>query len=123
MTEAVQTEAGKPSAIWSAWRDPAVRIRNADWLAGLIAVMLPWSTTGVGIAAVLWLIALVPTIEPKALWQSLKRIIPPPSNKPIARPALKNRRHSRSLRLHCSNIRQQPRSSANIAKRLSVGHV
>src|SRR5262249_57232283 len=75
MSEAVRTEAGasRLSAIWSAWRDPAARIRNADWLAGLIAVMLPWSTTGVGIAAVLWLIALVPTIEPKALWQSLKR--------------------------------------------------
>lgn len=73
MTEAVPTGAGKPSAMWSALNDPATRIRNADWLAGLIAVLLPWSTTGVGIAAVLWLIALLPTIEPKALWDSLKR--------------------------------------------------
>jgi len=85
MTEAVRTEAGKPSAIWSALNDPAVRLRNVDWLAGLIAVLLPWSTTGVGIAAVLWLIALAPTIEPKALWQSLKR---PVSALPLAFVAL-----------------------------------
>jgi O-antigen ligase len=87
MTEAVRTEAGSSrlSALWSAWNDPAVRLRNVDWLAGLIAVLLPWSTTGVGIAAVLWLIALVPTIEPKALWQSLKR---PVSALPLAFVAL-----------------------------------
>ena len=85
MTEAVRTEAGKPSAIWSALNDPAVRVRNADWLAGLIVVLLPWSTTGVGIAAVLWLIALVATIEPKALWQSLRR---PVSALPLAFVAL-----------------------------------
>jgi O-antigen ligase len=85
MTEAVRTETGKPSAIWSALNDPAARIRNADWLAGLIAVLLPWSTTGVGIAAVLWLIALAPTVEPTALWQSLKR---PVSALPLAFVAL-----------------------------------
>ena len=85
MTEAVRTEAGRPSAIWSALTDPAARIRNADWLAGLIAVLLPWSTTGVGIAAVLWLIALAPTVEPKALWQSIKR---PVSALPLAFVAL-----------------------------------
>ena len=75
MTEAAGTEAGtsRLSAIWSAWRDPAVRIRNVDLFAVLIAILLPWSTSGVGIAVVLWLIALVPTIEPRPLLQSLRR--------------------------------------------------
>ena len=41
MTEAVRTEAGKPSATWSVWNDPAARLRNVDWLAGLIAALLP----------------------------------------------------------------------------------
>jgi O-antigen ligase len=61
------------SGIWSALRDPAVQLRNLDRLAVLIAILLPWSTTGVGIAVVLWLIALVPTVEPRALWRSLAR--------------------------------------------------
>jgi O-antigen ligase len=83
MTGVMRSEAGgsRFSAIWSAWRDPAVRIRNADRLAVLIAILLPWSTSGVGIAVVLWLIAFVPTIEPRALLQSLKR---PASALPIA---------------------------------------
>src|SRR5581483_12415649 len=85
MTEAVRSEGSRPSGLWSAWYDPATRIRNVDWLAGLIAVLLPWSTTGVGIAAVLWLIALMPTIEPKALWRSLQR---PVSALPLAFVAL-----------------------------------
>jgi O-antigen ligase len=67
--------------IWAAWHDPAARIRNLDWLACLIAVMLPWTTTGTGIAVVLWLIALVPTIAPRALMQSFRR---PVSALPIA---------------------------------------
>src|SRR5271156_4046100 len=75
MTEAIPKEqgAGPLSDIWSALRDPAVRLRNVDRLAVLIAVLLPWSTTGVGIAVVLWLIAFVPTVEPRALWRSLAR--------------------------------------------------
>jgi len=85
MAEVARTEAGKSSAVWSAWNDPQARIRNVDWLAGLVAVLLPWSTTGVGIAAVLWLIALVPTVELRALWQSFKR---PASALPLAFVAL-----------------------------------
>jgi O-antigen ligase len=75
MTEAAEREAGTSwlSAIWSAWHDPAARIRNVDLFAVLIAILLPWSTTGVGIAVVLWLIALVPTIEPRSLLQSVRR--------------------------------------------------
>ena len=67
--------------IWSARHDPAARVLNVDLLAVLVAVLLPWSTSGVGIALALWLIALVPTIEPRALARSLAR---PPSVLPIA---------------------------------------
>jgi O-antigen ligase len=83
MTEVLRSEAdgSRLSAIWSGWRHPAVRIRNVDRLAVLIAILLPWTTSGVGIAVVLWLIAFAPTIEPRALLQSLKR---PASALPIA---------------------------------------
>ena len=75
MSEAIPKEPGVASlsGIWSALRDPAVRLRNVDRLAALIAILLPWSTTGVGIAVVLWLIAFVPTVEPRALGRSLTR--------------------------------------------------
>ncbi|MBV8924243.1 MAG: O-antigen ligase family protein [Bradyrhizobium sp.] len=75
MSEVMRSEAGtsRLSVIWSNLRDPAARLRNVDRLAILIAILLPWTTTGVGIAVVLWLIALVPTIEPRALLQSSKR--------------------------------------------------
>ena len=75
MTEAVG-KAAVPSwlaLIWAAWHDPAARIRNVDLLAALAAILLPWSTSGVSIAGVLWVIALVPTVEIRALLQSLKR--------------------------------------------------
>ncbi|HLZ02224.1 MAG TPA: O-antigen ligase family protein [Bradyrhizobium sp.] len=83
MTEAVRTDAApsRLSVVWSALNDPAAQIRRADWLAGLIAVLLPWTTTGVGIAVVLWLIAFAPTVEPRALLQSFRR---PVSALPIA---------------------------------------
>ena len=57
MTEASRREPGASvlSVIWSARHDPAARILNIDLLAVLIAILLPWSTTGVAIAAVLWL--------------------------------------------------------------------
>jgi O-antigen ligase len=73
------------SAIWSASQDPVVRMRNVDLAAALIAVLLPWSTTGVGIAGVLFLVALIPTVEPRPLLQSLQR---PVSVLPIALVAL-----------------------------------
>src|ERR1700751_109617 len=75
MTEAIQKEqaAAWLSGVWSALRDPGLQLRNLDRLAVLIAILLPWSTTGVGIAVVLWLIALVPTVEPRALLRSLAR--------------------------------------------------
>jgi O-antigen ligase len=65
MTEAVRREprASGLSLVLSAWHDPFARILNVDLLTVLIAILLPWSTTGVVIVAVLWVIALVPTLE------------------------------------------------------------
>ena len=83
MTDAIRREPGASllSVIWSARHDPAARILNIDLLTVLIAILLPWSTSGVAIAAVLWLVALIPTIEPRALLRSLMR---PISALPIA---------------------------------------
>ncbi|MFZ2157841.1 MAG: O-antigen ligase family protein [Bradyrhizobium sp.] len=83
MTEAARTQPGLSglSLVLSAWHDPAARIFNIDLLTVLIAILLPWSTTGVVIAAALWIIALVPTIELRALLRSLLR---PLSVLPIA---------------------------------------
>jgi O-antigen ligase len=77
MTEAVRREPGRSglSVVLSAWHDPAARILNIDLLTVLIALLLPWSTTGVVIVAVLWVIALVPTIEAGAFLRSLTRPI------------------------------------------------
>jgi len=77
MTEAVRREPGRSglSVVLSAWHDPAARILNIDLLTVLIALLLPWSTTGVVIVAVLWVIALVPTIEVGAFLRSLTRPI------------------------------------------------
>jgi O-antigen ligase len=77
MTEIVGKEPDRSaiSPVLSAWRDPAARILNVDLLAVLIAVLLPWSTTGVVIAAVLWIITLLPTIDTGAFLRSLKRPI------------------------------------------------
>lgn len=69
------------SLVLSAWHNPAARILNIDLLAVLIVILLPWSTTGVAIAAMLWIVALIPTIEPRALLRSLMR---PVSLLPIA---------------------------------------
>jgi O-antigen ligase len=77
MTEAVRREPGVSglSLVLSAWRDPAARILNIDLLAVFIAILLPWSTSGVAIAGVLWIIALIPTIELRAFLRSLMRPI------------------------------------------------
>jgi O-antigen ligase len=75
MIEAVRRETGLSglAQVLSAWHDPFSRILNVDLATVLIALLLPWSTTGVVIAAALWMIALVPTLEAAAFWRSLKR--------------------------------------------------
>jgi O-antigen ligase len=77
MTEAANTtpSASKLPSIFAAWRDPAARILNADLLAVLIAILLPWSTSGVAISAILWIIALLPTLEMRSFLNSLRRPI------------------------------------------------
>lgn len=77
MTEAVRRQPGpsRLAVIWSARHDPAARILNVDLLTVLLALLLPWSTSGFAIAAALWVIALLPTIEAGALAASLKRPI------------------------------------------------
>ena len=59
----------------SSARDPAVRIFNVDLLAVLVAVLLPWSTSGVGIGMPLWLAALAATLELRPFLRSLLRPI------------------------------------------------
>jgi len=83
MTEAARPERGASrfSAVLSARRDLLARIFNVDHLTVLIAILLPWSTTGVSIAVGLWIIALVPTLQARPLLRSLAR---PISAAPIA---------------------------------------
>jgi len=61
------------SVIMSAWHDPVARMLNVDLLTVLLALLLPWSTTGVVIVAILFTIAVIPTLEPRAFLQSLRR--------------------------------------------------
>ena len=58
-----------------AWRNPLVWAKAADIIAVLIALSLPWSTSLVGILNVLWIIAVVPTIDPQELAALVKRPI------------------------------------------------
>jgi O-antigen ligase len=83
MTEAARRDANTSwlSMIWSARHDPAARIFNIDLVAALIAILLPWTTTGASIAVVLWVVALGFACEPRALLRSLNR---PASALPIA---------------------------------------
>ena len=48
---------------------------NVDLIAVLVAVLLPWSTSGVGIGMVLWLAALAATLELRPFLRSLQRPI------------------------------------------------
>jgi len=83
MTEASQREPAALglSVIWSDGLDRAGRIRNVDRLAVLIAMLLPWTTTGAAIAAVLWVIAFAFAVDLRELLVSLKR---PASALPVA---------------------------------------
>jgi O-antigen ligase len=63
------------------WRDPAAWAMTADIAAVLVALSLPWSTSLVGIFAIVWVIAVAPTLDLKRFLASLKRPICAP---PIA---------------------------------------
>jgi len=63
------------STIFSAWHNREARILNVDLFAVTVALLLPWSTSGVAIGMVVWLIALVPTLDIRPLLLLLKRSI------------------------------------------------
>ena len=63
------------SVMASARHDPVARILNVDLIAVLVAVLLPWSTSGVAIGMVLWLMALAATLELRPFLRSLRRPI------------------------------------------------
>jgi O-antigen ligase len=63
------------SSILAARHDPAARILNVDLLAVAVAALLPWSTSLAAIFVVLWIVALIPTLERHALLRSLRRPI------------------------------------------------
>jgi len=58
-----------------AWRDPQAWAKTSDITAVLIALSLPWSTSLVGIFVVVWIIAVLPTLDPKSFLAWLKRPI------------------------------------------------
>jgi O-antigen ligase len=47
--------------------DRARLAQAAEWLAVAVAVSLPWSTSASGILIALWLLAFLPTLDPRAL--------------------------------------------------------
>jgi O-antigen ligase len=55
------------------WRDPAAWMTTVDIFAVLLAASLPWSTSLVGIFAVVLVLVMLPTIDVPALLKSLKR--------------------------------------------------
>jgi O-antigen ligase len=63
------------AVVLSARHDPAARMLNVDLLAVLLAALLPWSTSGVAIVALVWLAALIPTLDLRAFARSLRRPI------------------------------------------------
>ena len=80
MKEDTKQTASWLSFVLAARHDPAARILNVDLLAALIAIFLPWSTTGVLIFAVLWAVALMWTFDPGAFLRSLRN---PVSTTPV----------------------------------------
>src|SRR5258708_6010454 len=63
------------SRIFSFRLDRAGWMRNVDFIAILVAVLLPWSTSGVAIGMVLWLATLATTLELRPFLRSLQRPI------------------------------------------------
>ncbi len=57
----------------SIWRNTAAWTKAADIAVVLMAISLPWSTSFVAIFAVIWLLLLIPTVELRDFYESLKR--------------------------------------------------
>ena len=55
--------------------DPRAMADRVDWLAVLVAVSLPWSTSATGILVTIWVLALVPTLN----WSDLRRELMTPA--------------------------------------------
>ena len=81
MRETAGSLASMLSSMLSARHDPAARVRNVDIIAVLLGLLLPWSTSGLGITVVLWLAAVAATLELRPFLHSLRR---PISALPIA---------------------------------------
>jgi O-antigen ligase len=47
-------------------------VQLADWLAVGVAVSIPWSTSATGILIALWLLAVLPALEPELVWRAAK---------------------------------------------------
>jgi O-antigen ligase len=60
-----------PASSSTAPYDRASFARLADWLAVVVALALPWSTTAVGIAIAAWLIVLLPSLDAAAVRREL----------------------------------------------------
>jgi O-antigen ligase len=57
----------------SIWRNRAAWTKAADIAVVLMAISLPWSTSFVAIFAVIWLLLLIPTVELRDFFETLKR--------------------------------------------------
>jgi O-antigen ligase len=73
------------SVMASTRHDPFARMLNVDLVAVAVAVLLPWSTSGVAIGMLVWLVALAATLELRPFLCSLRR---PISALPVALVAL-----------------------------------
>jgi hypothetical protein len=51
--------------------DRSLLVRLADWAAVAVAVALPWSTSGVGVAIAVWLVVLLPTLGAASIKREL----------------------------------------------------
>lgn len=67
--------AANASSVFAARNGPVGRVLNVDLLTVVIAILLPWSTSGVAIFVVLWVVALIPTLGLRPLFRSLRRPI------------------------------------------------
>jgi len=81
VTASANADAGSPGrasapgrpGFFGAWRESARQQLTVDVLAVLLAASLPWSTSAVAIFVVLWVIAVIPTLDGRSFLQSLKR--------------------------------------------------